>query len=66
MRVVSQATLTIADIEHLLKDTHYNGYPVVDNEISNMLIGFVERTDLKHLISKIIYALMRRIQFKNI
>jgi chloride channel 3/4/5 len=53
LRVVSQDTTTMADIENLLKDTHYNGYPVVDNEISNTLIGFVERTDLKLLIKHV-------------
>uniref|UniRef100_A0A914VQ98 Chloride channel protein n=1 Tax=Plectus sambesii TaxID=2011161 RepID=A0A914VQ98_9BILA len=51
LRVVSQDTVTLGDIEQMLKDTHYNGYPVVDNEIDNNLIGFVERTDLKLLLN---------------
>ncbi|CAB1459186.1 unnamed protein product [Pleuronectes platessa] len=37
---------TVEDVETLIKDTDYNGFPVVVSRESERLIGFVQRRDL--------------------
>ncbi|MGH0144279.1 UNVERIFIED_CONTAM: hypothetical protein FKN15_046639 [Acipenser sinensis] len=44
--VLTQDSTTVEDVETLIKDTDYNGFPVVVSKESERLIGFVQRRDL--------------------
>uniref|UniRef100_A0A8C9WTE8 Chloride channel protein n=1 Tax=Sander lucioperca TaxID=283035 RepID=A0A8C9WTE8_SANLU len=46
LAVLTQDTTTVEDVEALIKDTDYNGFPVVVSRESERLIGFVQRRDL--------------------
>lgn len=43
--------MTVDDLEHLLKETEHNGYPVVVSKESQYLVGFVIRRDLNLAIA---------------
>lgn len=49
---LTQDSTTVEDVEALIKDTDYNGFPVVVSRESERLIGFVQRRDLTLAISK--------------
>lgn len=44
--MITQDSMTVEDIEILLKETEHNGYPVVVSKESQYLVGFVLRRDL--------------------
>lgn len=46
LSVITQDSMTVDDIEVLLKETEHNGYPVVVSRESQYLVGFVLRRDL--------------------
>ncbi|XP_014242691.1 H(+)/Cl(-) exchange transporter 5 isoform X2 [Cimex lectularius] len=46
LSVLTQDSMTIEDIESLLKETEHNGFPVVVSRESQYLVGFVLRRDL--------------------
>uniref|UniRef100_A0A4W3J350 Chloride channel protein n=1 Tax=Callorhinchus milii TaxID=7868 RepID=A0A4W3J350_CALMI len=46
LSVLTQGSMTVEDIETLIKETDYNGFPVVVSRESERLIGFVLRRDL--------------------
>ncbi|XP_050301056.1 H(+)/Cl(-) exchange transporter 5 isoform X2 [Anthonomus grandis grandis] len=46
LSVITQDSMTVDDIEALLKDTEHNGYPVVVSRDSQYLVGFIPRKDL--------------------
>jgi chloride channel 3/4/5 len=48
---VTQDSMTVEDIESLLKETEHNGFPVVISHESPFLVGFVLRRDLNLAIS---------------
>jgi hypothetical protein len=48
---VTQDSMTVEDVEHLLKETEHNGFPVVISHESPFLVGFVLRRDLNLAIS---------------
>lgn len=52
LAVLTQDSTTVEDVETLIKDTDYNGFPVVVSRESERLIGFVQRRDLTLAISK--------------
>jgi chloride channel 3/4/5 len=45
--------MTLGEIEALLKNTTYTGYPVVVSRESQYLVGYVLRRDLQIAIGKI-------------
>ncbi|XP_049819750.1 H(+)/Cl(-) exchange transporter 5 isoform X2 [Aethina tumida] len=51
LSVITQDSMTVDDIESLLKDTEHNGYPVVVSRESQYLVGFVLRRDLNLAIA---------------
>ncbi|CAO1414250.1 unnamed protein product [Diamesa tonsa] len=51
LSVITQDTMTVDDIEVLLKDTEHNGYPVVVSRENQYLVGFILRRDLNLAIS---------------
>uniref|UniRef100_A0A8C9W822 Chloride channel protein n=1 Tax=Scleropages formosus TaxID=113540 RepID=A0A8C9W822_SCLFO len=46
LAVLTQDGTTVEDVEELIKETDYNGFPVVVSRKSERLIGFVQRRDL--------------------
>lgn len=52
LSVLTQDSMTLDDIELLLKDTEHNGYPVIVSRESQYLVGFVLRRDLNLAIGK--------------
>ncbi|XP_067644434.1 H(+)/Cl(-) exchange transporter 5 isoform X3 [Eurosta solidaginis] len=46
LNVITQDSMTVDDVETLLKETEHNGYPVVVSKQSQYLVGFVLRRDL--------------------
>uniref|UniRef100_A0A336MTH3 Chloride channel protein n=1 Tax=Culicoides sonorensis TaxID=179676 RepID=A0A336MTH3_CULSO len=51
LSVITQDTMTVEDVETLLKETEHNGYPVVVSKESQYLVGFVLRRDLNLAIA---------------
>jgi len=51
LRVITQDTMTVGDIEQLLRETDHNGFPVVVSTESQYLVGFVTRRDLNLALS---------------
>ena len=43
---LTQDSMTVDEVEHVLKNTDYNGFPVVVSKESQYLVGFVARKDL--------------------
>lgn len=54
LSVITQDSMTVDDVEALLKETEHNGYPVVVSKESQYLVGFVLRRDLNLAIGKLI------------
>ncbi|XP_030372678.1 H(+)/Cl(-) exchange transporter 5 [Scaptodrosophila lebanonensis] len=46
LNVITQDSMTVEDVENLLKETEHNGYPVVVSRENQYLVGFVLRRDL--------------------
>ncbi|XP_071445832.1 H(+)/Cl(-) exchange transporter 5 isoform X3 [Hetaerina americana] len=51
LSVITQDSMTLSDVESLLKDTEHNGFPVVVSRQSQYLVGFVLRRDLNLAIA---------------
>ncbi|KAJ1364631.1 hypothetical protein KIN20_024760 [Parelaphostrongylus tenuis] len=45
--VISQDGMSVGDVEQLLRENNYNGFPVVVSSNSMYLVGFVTRRDLQ-------------------
>lgn len=52
LTVLTQDSMTVDDVETILKDTEHNGFPVVVSRESQYLVGFVLRRDLLLAIGK--------------
>lgn len=50
--MLTQDSMTVDDVEMLLKDTEHNGFPVVVSRESQYLVGFVLRRDLNLAIGE--------------
>lgn len=46
LSVLSQTGMTVEEVERLISDTTYSGFPVVISHQSQRLVGFVLRRDL--------------------
>ncbi|XP_076807131.1 H(+)/Cl(-) exchange transporter 4-like isoform X1 [Clavelina lepadiformis] len=46
LKVVLQENMTVGDLEHLVKTTTYNGFPVITSQDSYRLLGYIYRRDL--------------------
>ncbi|KAF8360506.1 clh-5, partial [Pristionchus pacificus] len=47
LAVIVQDTMTLGEIEQLMRDTQYNGFPVVVSRESMYLVGYVTRRELQ-------------------
>jgi len=52
LNVITQDSMTVDDVENLLKETEHNGYPVVVSRENQYLVGFVLRRDLNLAIGQ--------------
>lgn len=57
LSVITQDSMTVDDVETLLKETEHNGYPVVVSKESQYLVGFVLRRDLHLAIGRHVHLL---------
>lgn len=46
LSVLTQDSMTVEDVETMMKETEHNGFPVVVSRESQYLVGFVLRRDL--------------------
>ncbi|KAF2971225.1 hypothetical protein GQX73_g2373 [Xylaria multiplex] len=44
---------TLESIEDLLKEPHYQGFPIVENVRTKVLVGYVGRTELRYAIDRL-------------
>lgn len=44
--MLTQDSMTVEDVEILMKETEHNGFPVIVSRESQYLVGFVLRRDL--------------------
>lgn len=51
LHVLTQDSMTVEDVENLLKETEHNGFPVIVSKESQYLVGFVLRRDLNLAIA---------------
>ncbi|XP_061164571.1 H(+)/Cl(-) exchange transporter 4-like isoform X2 [Saccostrea echinata] len=51
LSVITQDSMTVEEVEHVLKSASHNGFPVVVSHESQYLVGFVLRRDLSLAIS---------------
>ncbi|PKS09001.1 hypothetical protein jhhlp_003614 [Lomentospora prolificans] len=45
--------LTLGDVEEMLSDGKYQGFPIVEDDHSKTLIGYIGRTELQYAIDKV-------------
>ncbi|CAI0645102.1 unnamed protein product [Colletotrichum noveboracense] len=45
--------MSFAQLERLLKDDKYQGFPIVEDETSKILVGYIGRTELRYAIDRI-------------
>lgn len=53
LTVVTQEGMTVEDLESLIRKTKYNGFPVVTNNNSQRLVGYLYKKDLAIAIGKL-------------
>ncbi|XP_022324151.2 H(+)/Cl(-) exchange transporter 4-like isoform X2 [Crassostrea virginica] len=51
LSVITQDSMTVEEVEHVMKSTSHNGFPVIVSRESQYLVGFVLRRDLNLAIS---------------
>lgn len=57
LNVLTQSSMSLEDIEILLKETEHNGFPVVVSRESQYLVGYVLRRDLQLAFGKVMCKL---------
>jgi chloride channel 3/4/5 len=50
---ISEHGMTLKAIEDLLNRPEYQGFPVVENETSKILVGYIGRTELRYAIDRL-------------
>lgn len=44
--------LTVREAEHLINDNQFQGFPIVEDSASKILVGYIGRTELRYAIDK--------------
>ncbi|KAG9618757.1 chloride channel protein, partial [Aureobasidium melanogenum] len=52
LKALPVSGLEVRDIEKLLDDTKYSGYPIVEDATSMMLVGYAGRTELRYALDR--------------
>lgn len=52
LNVLTQDSMTVSEVESLMKRTDHNGFPVVVSQESQYLVGYVLKRDLMLAIGK--------------
>ncbi|KAF3912282.1 hypothetical protein AA313_de0203481 [Arthrobotrys entomopaga] len=50
--VIPASGMNLNELEYLMKDHDYRGFPVVQDRSSNLLIGYIGQTELKYAIDR--------------
>jgi chloride channel 3/4/5 len=45
--------LTMKNVEHLLKEDRYQGFPIIEDTTSKVLVGYIGRTELRYTIDRL-------------
>merc|ERR1712226_1757358 len=45
--------MTLAELEALLSEDEYQGFPIVDDKSSKILVGYIGRTELRYAVDRI-------------
>ncbi|TVY84296.1 putative chloride channel protein, partial [Lachnellula suecica] len=45
--------LTMKHVEQLLREDKYQGFPIVEDRTSNILVGYIRRTELRYAIDRV-------------
>ncbi|KJY02505.1 voltage gated chloride channel like protein [Zymoseptoria brevis] len=53
-KVLTAKGLTVSAVEKILKETTYQGFPIVENEDTNILLGYIGRTELRYALDRAI------------
>jgi chloride channel 3/4/5 len=53
VEVIPSSGLTINDIEKLLKQDEYKGFPIVEDMQKNILVGYIGRTELRYAVTRV-------------
>lgn len=51
-RTVPATELTVSEVDSILKDTTFQGFPVVEASNSNILLGYIGRTELRYALNR--------------
>ncbi|GAB7346791.1 hypothetical protein MBLNU459_g1891t1 [Dothideomycetes sp. NU459] len=52
LRALPVAGLMLSDLEALMRDTHYSGFPIVDDAATMTLVGYIGRTELRYALDR--------------
>ncbi|OCH88114.1 Cl-channel protein [Obba rivulosa] len=52
LRTLPVSGLTVRNIEEYLANTDVKGFPIVSADSNNILVGYIERTDLQYVLDK--------------
>lgn len=52
LRTLSAAGLEVHEVENVLASNHFNGFPIVEDASSNILVGYIGRTELRYALDR--------------
>ena len=52
LRTLATSGMLVRDVERLLQETTYSGFPIVDDDQSKVLLGYIGRTELRFAIDR--------------
>ncbi|KAL7271131.1 glycerol ethanol, ferric requiring protein [Rhizina undulata] len=52
LTVLPSTGMTLRDVEEILENTTYQGFPIVQDRNSKLLLGYINRTELKYAIDR--------------
>ena len=52
LHILPGPTVALTEVENLLRSTSFSGFPIVENTHSNILIGYIGRTELQFAIDR--------------
>lgn len=53
LTVLPSSGLEIRDVEKTLAENNYQGYPIVEDRDSNILVGYIGRTELRYALDRV-------------
>ncbi|KAK0629675.1 voltage gated chloride channel [Bombardia bombarda] len=50
---IPTAGMTLKDVERLLANDSYQGFPIVEDDVSKTLVGYIGRTELRYAVDRV-------------